>query len=215
MAWRTALAHPLSLGLLFASLLMAGTVNEVAPWSGQAIWMVLWGLLAYGSSVMVVVLRSQPRANTLTDSVSVAPSEDVTRITVEALRRLNDLAFLSQCELTRRIPHTVEATRARIDGTAPEEATPLGRAKALSEVLLNAIQRLAPAREDDISSAAALVYHILHEEYVLRRSTASIMTRHNISERTFYRHSDTGRKAVTQELWAREQQLSHEKTRGR
>ena len=55
-----ALLHPFGIMLLLASLVLAGLVLSVLDgWSGQALWIVLLGLLAYAATVAVLYRTGQ------------------------------------------------------------------------------------------------------------------------------------------------------------
>jgi hypothetical protein len=111
---------------------------------------------------------------------------DLSRPVEEALRRLNDHSGLAGCELIAKIPRTLASIRAGWN-TGDTAATPLSQAQALREALLCAIERLKPAGGSGNGGTEGLGYHILHEEYVLGKSTRYIMVRHSISESTFHR----------------------------
>jgi hypothetical protein len=85
---------------------------------------------------------------------------------------------------------------------------PLSQAQALREVLISAIEGLKPPNQPVQSVTPALLqYDILHEEYVLRKPTRYIMTRHNIAESTFHRNRRAAVSLVARHLQDQEEQL--------
>lgn len=218
---RGALRHPFGLALLIASLLLAGAMwflPALEPWSAQAPWVLLLGLLAYAAAVAVVHRRRpvwEPSSGSEDNGPKAAAdedhrrdSEDFPRLVQEALRHLNNPSALSNCELPGRLPGTLAPNRSQFRGHGgPSEPTPLEKAQALREVLIAAIDRLRPSGET-IGSVApqALQYHILHEAYVQRKPTSYIMTRYSISESTLHRNRRDAVSAVARHLQAQEAQ---------
>ena len=70
--------NPFGLILLLASLVLAGLVLFVLDrWSGQALWIVLLGLLGYGASVAVVRLTTAVQEHTIdSGDAELDPPED-------------------------------------------------------------------------------------------------------------------------------------------
>jgi hypothetical protein len=140
-----------------------------------------------------------------------ASLESFPRLVQEALRRFNDLAALSRCELIDRLNCTLAAARANAGNGHETESTPLNQAQVLREILSDAIERLKPVgRTVRPGSPEALQYDILFEGYVREVSTTSIMVRHSISESTFHRNRREAIAAVAQELQRKEELLLRE-----
>ena len=218
MRWRTALMHPFGVVLLFASVLLGVAVAFMAPWSGRAIWLFVWGILAYGASAAVVLLgaHSVPDPSPpIEDKVALPQTKDLVPLTEEALRKLRRLPDLGKCALIAHLSHTLNSDRTAADGQSPAQATPLEQAQALRQVLVDAIQKLKPPQGDEAGTAQGLQYHILHEEYVVGRPNHAIMTRLSISESTFHRQRRDAIAAVAHELMVQEQILSRDTTQKR
>ena len=82
----------------------------------------------------------------------------------------------------------------------------LEQAQSLREVLVSAIEQLKPPTGAIGASAPeALQYYILHEEYVLSKSTSYIVTRYSISESTFFRNRRAAVSAVARHLETQEE----------
>ena len=180
-----ALLHPFGLAFLLASLVLAGLALSVLNrWSGQAIWILLIGLLAYAASV-AAVHRWRPGAPTLASTIDISE-----RLVHKSLRDLDKPAALSKSELVALLPATLASIRAQGNGLgAHGELTSLEKAQALREVLIAAIECLnTPGEPTGIRAPEPLQYHILHEDYVRRRRVASSLTRYSISEKTYHRN---------------------------
>ena len=210
--------HPVGLVILVFTAILAGVIEARAPWSDRAGWAILWGVLAYGATVLVsAASRSASRS---THGIAPAaggehpradpPLEDLVPFTEEALRRLNDLAALASCSLAARIPRTLSERQS--DGEPPA-STPLEVAGILRVVMVDGIERLKPTNSAGRPpvEAEVLRYAILHEEYVLGRPNDQIMARHNVSESTFHRYRRVGTRALAAELAKREHLLSQER----
>lgn len=221
---RSALRHPFGLALLIASSLLAGAMRflpVLERWSATALWVLLLGVLAYAASV-IALHRTRPilsaKSSAPTDNAAesssdfesdVQPSEDFLRPVEEALRRLNNPAALSKCELLQRLPGTLTAIHSLQGQAAGPDPGLLDQAQALREALVSAIEQLKPPGDVlGARASGALQYHILHEEYVQRKSTATIMTRHNIAEATFYRNRRAAVSAVADHLETQEKLLA-------
>lgn len=221
---RSALRHPFGLALLIASLLLAGIMGflpGLERWSAAALWVLLLGVLAYAASVIALhrtetgpsAKSSVPADNAAepsSDSGSDGQSsEEFLRLVEGALRRLNNPAALSKCGLAYWLPGTLTATPSQRSSEVMAEPGPLEQAQALRKVLVSAIERLKPPSEAVRAGAPeALQYHILHEEYVLKRPTRSIMTRHSIAEATFHRNRRAAVSAVAHHLEIQEKLLA-------
>jgi hypothetical protein len=88
-----------------------------------------------------------------------------------------------------------------------DDNAPLVRARVLREVIVAFIERLRPDSSPGSDGVAAIHYWILHEEYVLGRPNVQIMTRHNLSERAFFRQRKAAVEALGRELAAHEARL--------
>ncbi len=136
-------------------------------------------------------------------------SEDFPRLVEEALRQMNNPDALSRCGLIYWLPGTLATGSRHTDHRAPAQPGPLDQAQALREVLVSAIERLKPVGEYVRAGAPeALQHHILHEEYVLDKSTRYVMMRHGISESTFHRNRRAAISAVARQLETREELIA-------
>lgn len=219
---RDALRHPFAAALLITSLLLAGAMRflpPLDPWSRQAPSIVVLGLVAYAASVAAICRwRPSPLQPVISDldlpendlPAQEQASQDFAKLVDGALRKLNKPAALSRCELVRRLPGTLWASRPQLSHHGgPGELTPLERAQALRQVLTAAIERLKPPGESiGVGAPQALQYHILHEEYVQRRSTKAIMTRHSIGEANFFRNRREAVSVLARHLLAQERLAS-------
>ena len=199
-----ALLHPFGLTLLLASLVLAGLVLSVLDrWSGEALWIVLLGVLAYAASVAAVGWR-WPGAPLAASRIEIGD-----RLVHRALRGLDKPAALSKSELVALLPATLASSRSQEDGLgAPGELAPLEKAQALHEVLNAAIERLKiPGEPTGIGAPGPLQYHILHEAYVRRRPVAYILTRYSISEKTYHRNRSDAESAVAHHLQSQEESI--------
>ena len=222
---RGATRHPFTVALLVTSLLLAGAMwflPALDPWSPQAHWILVLGLVAYAASV-AAIRRWQP-APPESPSPPVISSADLPAtdfdaeqqssqsfalLVQKALRCLNNPAALSRCELLRRLPGTLSASRPLLSEYGPPgEPTPLEKARALRDVLVGAIERLKPPGESiGARVPQALQYNILHEAYVQRRPTSYVITRHSISESTFHRNRREAISALARHLATQEDHM--------
>ena len=221
---RGAIRHPFGPVLLIASLLLAGlmwSLPGLERWSDQALWVLLLGLLAYaatiialyrtrtGDSAKIPTLADNAAESSSDDGTDGQPSADLLRLVEEALRRLNNPAALSRCGLLRRLPGILSTTRSEHSSGAMGAPGPLEQAQSLREVLVSAISQLKPPTGAIGASAPeALQYYILHEEYVLRKSTSYIITHHSISESTFHRNRRAAVSAVARHLETQEELIA-------
>ena len=214
---RGALWHPFGIMLLLASLVLAGLVLSVLDrWSGQALWIVLLGLLAYAATI--AVLHRQPTVrehSSGSEETGPDPTEDVhaeldslglRNIVQQALQKLDNQAALIQYELLPLLSGSLAPKRPQGTGVGvPGELTPLEKAQALREVLIAAIERLKPPGERAGAGAPeAVQYHILHEAYAQSGSVAYIITRHSISESTYHKRRRAAIDAVGHHILAQE-----------
>ena len=170
---RGAALHPFGLGLLLVSFVLAGLMVSVLDrWSGQFYWIILLGLLAYCASTVVLYrARADRRAGRVEDTSPATPGVDVDwpdsrafeRMVQNALRKLNDLPYLSESELVRLLPNTLALIASRVeDDGSPSDQTPLEKAQALREVLIETIEQLKPPGEPMAAAAPeALQFDIL------------------------------------------------------
>ena len=129
----------------------------------------------------------------------------------EALRRLNNPSALSECELVSRLPVTLTSCGSSGGNGVSAEPTPLEQAQVLRELLVSSIDLLKPP--PNLAQAGipeALQYHILHDEYVLRKPTRHIMIRHSVSESMFHRHRRAAVSAVARHLETQEDLIAQE-----
>ena len=208
-----ALLHPFGIMILLASLALAGLVLSVLDrWSGQALWIVLLGVLAYAASIAVLhrtrAVPGQLRGSEDTDlnlSEDEEPEQglkDLYDFVQEALRHLDDTAALSQSQLIPLLPRTLASVPSPGRGErTPGELTVLEKARALREALVAAIEGLRPLGESIGSQEPqALQYHILHLACVQRRPVAYILTRLNIAEAHYFRNRRAAIRAVARHL---------------
>jgi hypothetical protein len=140
------------------------------------------------------------------EDMEILTEDPLMRITEHALRRLNNPAALSRCELANAIPRTLDATTRTMLGRALLDVTPLERAQTMRSVLVSGIERLKPLDRDvGIESPAALQYHILREEYVQGLQNKNIMARHSIGEGNFNRNRRAAISVLAEELRHQEQ----------
>ena len=216
-----ALLHPFGIMLLLASLVLAGLVLSVLDrWSGQAVWIVILGLLAYAATIAVVhrtrAVPGQPSGSESTDlnlPEGEAPEPDPNdhyNFVQEALRQLDDTAALSQSQLILLLPRTLASVcfQGRGEGTLGE-LTLLEKAPALREALIAAIEGLRPPGEFIGSQEPpALQYHILRLACVQRRPVADILTRLNIAEATYFRNRRAAIRTVARHLQSQEELIA-------
>ncbi len=89
----------------------------------------------------------------------------------------------------------------------PNELTPLEKAQALRLVLVDAIEQLKPGGGPTRARSPETLQHdILYEAYVEERSVANIITRHNISDTTYFRNRRAAVSAMARHLESQEEQ---------
>ncbi len=205
---RTVLVQPIGLVLLALSLVAALAPQFGASWSGREVWLVVWGLLAYGTTVGVsrFSLR-QPTTVAAAVAAAEPPVSDFEGWTTEALRNLRNTGALSSCKLIAAIPRTLAAARNEADKSAG--LTPLEQARLLYSILHASIEHLKLAADSaSPGDPEGLQYVILHDEYVLGRPNVNIMTHRSISESAFHRYRRHAIRALAAELAAQEQRLA-------
>ncbi|MBI2863849.1 MAG: hypothetical protein HYX94_04730 [Chloroflexi bacterium] len=143
---RAALRHPFGFLLLVASLLLAGGLRflpGLERWSNQALWLLLWGFLAYAISVLAV-LRTRPE-----------PSEPELR-QLAAIRRNMEARLAErraaersggQTELTRILSEAIVQLEKQV---APALSQLLERRKTLSRYLFRIEQGSLPMPGGDV-----------------------------------------------------------------
>jgi hypothetical protein len=212
------LLHPFGLAFVIVSLVLAGLMLFVLDrWSGQALWIVLLGLLAYTASVVVLRRsRSTPDQAGGSEDTGPDPTEDqdvgldsrrLRGIVQEALQKLDNLGALSQCELVPLLPGALAPSRIQEIGSgAPGALAPLEKAQALREVLIAAIERLKPAGGPiGAHGPETLQYDILHLAYVECRPVVYILARFSISEANYHVRRRAAIDAVGSHILAQEE----------
>ena len=221
--------HPLALLILLISVSGAIALQVRAPWSDRAVWIVVWGCLAYVATVLTGQFR-QPagirgrRTRPVTNDASpsrgetalafgtkpplhTAPdTDDLSALVQESLRRLNNPAVLGACGIVSRMPHLLAAQF--YESHAPEdEMMQLDYARTLRAVLLACIERIKDTGVANLGDGESGRFMILHDEYVLGRPNSQIMIRYSISESTFHRYRREAIAALAREL-ARQEELA-------
>ena len=127
----------------------------------------------------------------------------------DALRRqLDNTSALSQCQLASRLPGTIAATSSRSGDTSLSEPTPLEQARALRQAIESSIELMNPGGSNGRATGPeAIQYHILNQQYVLRKPTRHIMTRYSIAESTYHRYRRDAVSVLASHLEAQEEQL--------
>ena len=201
MNWQRPLLHPLALGLIALSVIVAAGLALAAPWSNRYALVLAWGILGYCLVAIIRLSETRPKAP---DAVVVPQAhdidfEEIAKLAAHALRSLNNLPALGRSPLIAQLPRTLARY---YEGGAPEDqvVSPSEQARCLRRVLLEAIDSL---KADD-SAEEPLHYQILQEEYVLGRPNTQVMTRHHIAERTFFRYRHEAVRALAAELVRRE-----------
>jgi hypothetical protein len=131
--------------------------------------------------------------------------EQITRLTEGALRALHNVEELSRSELIAHLPNALEKARLRLPDDTHAPAMHIQQARALQQILLNALESLRPIeREDRLAARTTLLYDIIRGEYVLGHAVRQIATRHHIAEATLYRRRKEAIKSIARELIALE-----------
>jgi hypothetical protein len=131
----------------------------------------------------------------------------------EALRQLDNTSALAQCELVSRLPGTIATVRARSGDGTLAEPTPLEQVQALRQAIETSIELMNPGGSNGRSTGPeAIQYHILKQQYVLRKPTRHIMTRYSIAESTYHRYRRDAVSVLASHLEAQEEQLHREIT---
>lgn len=127
----------------------------------------------------------------------------------EALRRLYDFSYLGEQELAKL--KVVERRLADRKGTS---VTFIDRGKALSEILVQAINKLRPdepePERDQVPPREWHQYIVLHDSYVSGEPNRNIMARLYIGEGTFNRTRRRALRGVAKALGEMEQQENRE-----
>jgi hypothetical protein len=118
--------------------------------------------------------------------------KELVSLVEDALRRLYDYSYLGEQPLAG-----LQVVSWRLQGQGGEFVTHIDRGKALSEVLVQAMNKLRPAGPEPASQAIPprewYQFVVLHDAYVLGELNRDIMSKLYISEGTFNR---TRRRAV-------------------
>jgi hypothetical protein len=215
MVSRKAFVHPLGWLMLAASLALAGVAALELHWSGQAVWLALWGVAAYLTVALYVGWAGRVPRRTQTppsDPIEAAErtteSQTLLHLTEQALRHLGNPAGLASSGLIERLPVTLAAASPqKLNG---EPATPLESAQRLRLVMDTALSKLLRLGASDSATGhpEALQYQILNEHYVGGRPASYSMTRHSISESTFHRYRREAIRAIATDLAAQEAMLA-------
>jgi hypothetical protein len=167
-----------------------------------------------GSSQLDALATGVSRSNSRGREKPPSSSDGFDDLVTLALRRLNDPASLSRCDLAKRLPYTLGAVRLAPGEADAKDSTSLKQSQALREVLIRAIEDLKPSKgRDQQGSPEALQYNILYQAYVRGNSNNSIMVRYSISESTFHRHRRGAISAIARELMEQETLLRGQASR--
>jgi hypothetical protein len=173
-------------------------------------------------NAMVQDFRDKERALQLRVQQMLAAREEETKPAVEgvseetllpmveeALRRLYDFSYLGEHDLSKL--HVVEQ---RLTDRKGDSVTFIDRGKALSETLVQALNKLRPDEpEPDRDQVPPREWHqfiILNDSYVLGEANRNIMSRLYIGEGTFNRTRRRALRGVAKALAEIEQSASHE-----
>jgi hypothetical protein len=217
--WPGGFFNPLGVCLAvgsFALAIYAGAGGSFAgAWAGRELWLVGWGVLAYGAVVFVKAFAPSPSPSLGSDVVPGTqtevvppprPARDLTALTEEALKHLNDPTGLANCELASFLSRMLETAQRESGNEARADLTPLDEAQLLRVILTAFIEKL---RLVGASSKALAIHHlILYEEYVLGRPNTQIMTRYDIPEKSFYNYRRRAIRSLAKELSAQEALLA-------
>jgi hypothetical protein len=209
MNWRAGVFHPTGLIVLVGSLLLtfAGTID--GGWAGREAWLFLWGLASFAAIVCFVARRERAvptPANPSDQIMKVAAQEAITpagekdfeQAVEAALRHISAPGTLVNNPLMTLLPRTIGAAWRESGKLATP--TPLEKAQLLRSILEASIERLKPSRGEQTSNQ----YIVLFEHYLSGRPAAFTMTRHDMTERTYYRHQSAAIRAVATDLMAQE-----------
>jgi hypothetical protein len=205
--------HPLGIALLSASMLFALVAALEITGDDQEGWLLLWGLASYGAVSIYITWRgdnvssaSPMEQPVLADPVDMTPSPDILHLAEAALRHIGSPAFLAGSGLISQLPCSIAAAAAE---AKIERPTPLEEAQLLRSVLTRSIEKLRhPDGEAGAGEKESLLYHILHEHYVIGRPATYTMTRHSIAEATFHRYRREAVKAIAEDMAAQERMLA-------
>jgi hypothetical protein len=126
----------------------------------------------------------------------------------DALRRLYDFSYLGEHTLAR-----LQVVGLWLQDQAEDYVTHIDRGKALSEILVQALNKLRPAGEEPSRQAIPprewYQFLILHDAYVLGELNRDIMSKLYISEGTFSRTRRRAVRSVAKALREMEQEVRH------
>ena len=212
MNWTKGLRHPLGIGLLSTSVLLAAMALLDMAWGGQQTWLLAWGVLGYASVSAYVAQRERVRSTTAVQvrrddplPASNLDEPNMAELTEAALKNLRKPAFLATCRLIGRLPYTMSAAQAEIGKMS--DATPLDNAQLLKSVLSRSLEKLR-STDAVTNDGESLQYHVVHEHYVRGQPASYTMTRHSIAEATFHRYRRAAVKALAADVAAQEEMLS-------
>jgi hypothetical protein len=154
--------------------------------------------------VQTMLAEGQAAAGGASEEEFVAAVED-------ALRRLYDYPYLGEHALARLV-----VVQWRLEGREPGFVTHIDRGKALSEILVQAMQKLRPEGPElkplTVPSREWHLFLVLHAAYVVGDSNREIMSRLYIGEGTFNRTRRRALRGVAKALQEMEQEASHRAT---
>jgi hypothetical protein len=129
----------------------------------------------------------------------------------DALRRLYDYPYLGEHALAR-----LDVVQWRLEGREPGFVTHIDRGKALSEVLVQAMQKLRPEGPEPqrlaVPSREWHLFLVLHAAYVIGDPNREIMSWLYIGEGTFNRTRRRALRGVAKALQEMEQEASQRAT---
>jgi hypothetical protein len=131
-----------------------------------------------------------------TASSRTYPDAKFVRLVEQALRALSDYAVLGRSELVNQL--------------TLRPASQIEHAKAMRQILIDAIERLRPCDEVPTRTVprAWYAYTILHDAYVNDVPNRQIMSKLYISESTFNRQRRNALRAVATTIWESRQSAS-------
>ena len=148
--------------------------------------------------------QNEPQA--LLDGVS---EKEFKKLVEDALRHIDDYTYLGQQQLAG-----LKVVELRLQQRDVEFVTHIDRGKALSDILIQAINKLRPAGEEprgsQLPSREWYQYTVLHEAYVEGVMNRDIMSRLYISEGTFNRARRRAVRGVARAIQEMEQGVNQE-----
>jgi hypothetical protein len=130
----------------------------------------------------------------------------------DALRQLHDYSYLGEHALAR-----LKVVQWYLEGREPGFVTHIDRGKALSEVLVRAMQKLRPEGSEpnrlEVPSREWHLFLVLYAAYVEGDPNREIMSRLYIGEGTFNRTRRRALRGVAKALQEMEKEASQKETR--